>query len=346
MSQASANTGPFRVLIVGLGPLGKIIAADALERGVARIVAAADVSHDIAGSSLSRVVPGADATVVVRPSVEAWLRDAGPRREGIDCAIVATSSDLAKAAPAIRTLLDAGVSVVSTCEELLFPWLRHPGLAEELDVAAKRTGARLVGTGVNPGFMMDTLPVFVTGVCKTVRAVKVWRIQDATTRRIPFQQKIGAGLDDAAFERKIADGSLRHVGLGESLHFIARYLGFKIARWEESIGPVKAERDLTCALGPIPRGRAAGVRQVAHGYDAEHRAVVTMEFQAAIGQSDPHDRVQVDGDPAIDVVFKGGVHGDIATSAITLNSIAPLLASPPGLHTMATMPLPHWSRGR
>jgi 4-hydroxy-tetrahydrodipicolinate reductase len=192
---------------------------------------------------------------------------------------------------------------------------------------------------------MDTLPVAATAVCRSVRSVKVWRIQDATTRRIPFQKKIGAGLDDAAFQAKIKDGSLRHVGLGESIHFVAHYLGFTIDRWEESIEPVKADHDMTAGIGPIRKGQASGVRQVAKAWTAGAATpVIEMQFQAAIGQSDPHDRVVIDGEPPLDLTLKGGVHGDIATSAISLNAIPSLIAAPPGLHTMATIPLVRFVR--
>ncbi len=326
-----------RIAQIGLGPLGKMIVADAASRGVAEVVACVDIAPSLVGKSLAEAVPGCGFAVQIVgaiESVEDWSQ--------IDCAVVATSSDLERCAPMLRELLQRGVSIVSTCEELLFPRLRHAELADELHTLATRHGARLVGTGVNPGFMMDTLPVVVTAVCRNVRRVHVWRIQDATSRRVPFQKKIGAGLDDAAFAARIADGSLRHVGLGESLHFVAHYLGLAIDRWDETIEPVKATRDLMCALGPIVAGRASGVRQVARGWNggSGDKPVITLEFQAAIGQVQPaaQDRVLIDAEPVIDLVIQGGVHGDVATTAITLNTIRSLLSAPPGLHTMATIP--------
>src|SRR6185295_16738689 len=244
-----------------------------------------------------------------------------------------------------RELLRRGKAVVSTCEELVYPWLRHVALAEELDELAKKNGGRLLGTGVNPGFLMDALPAFMTSVCKHVKGVACYRIQDASVRRIPFQKKIGVGLDDAQFAAKVADGSLRHVGLGESLHFIAHYVGLPIERWEEDISPVKADRDMVSGVGPVARGRCSGVRQVARGYYDE-REVVHLEFQAAIGQSEPYDRVKIEGEPGLDVVIPGGVHGDTATCAIVVNAIPKILAAAPGLHTMATIAPPiHAARG-
>ncbi len=325
---------------VGLGPLGKMIATDVVRRGVARIVAAVDVDAALHGKPLNTLCEAGDCAVPVRGTVAEALDDAradGEGNGGVDCAIVSTSSDLAKCVPTFRELLSAGVSVVSTCEELLYPWLRHQQAADELNELALRHGSRLLGTGVNPGFVMDTLAVAATAVCRSVERVRVYRVQDASTRRVPFQQKIGATLTDDEFQKRVALGTLRHVGLGESLHFIARYLGLRIDRWEESIEPIRAERALACTLGPIATGSIAGVRQVAKGWDGS-ACVVELDFRAAIGQDDPHDRVVIDGEPALDLRLAGGVHGDVATCAITVNAIWPLLSTVPGLHTMATIP--------
>jgi 4-hydroxy-tetrahydrodipicolinate reductase len=338
-----------RILHIGLGPLGKIIVSDLAKRGIGTLVGAVDVDASIVGKSVSAVAPESGFACTVRKTISEGVKDAGGAK-AIDAAVLATSSDLAKCAESLRELIALGLPVVSTCEELLYPWLRHRALAEELDRACKASGARILGTGVNPGFMMDTLPVALTAVCRNVRRVTIKRIQDATTRRIPFQQKIGAGLDDAAFGAKIRDGTLRHVGLGESLHFVSEYLGLNVVRWEETIEAVKAERDLTCGLGPIKAGRAAGVRQVAKGWTTGHsdkdEPVITMEFQAAIAQAEPRDEIVLEAEPPIHMIIPGAVHGDVATSAITLNAIPALMAAKPGLQTMATVPVVRYVAGK
>ncbi len=327
-----------RVLHVGLGPLGRLIAADLHARGAGAVVAAVDPDPALAGRPLSDFAPGTTPGV----TIDADLSHAADSA-AFDAAIVTTVSSLASCAPTLRTLLERGVTVVSTCEELVYPRLRHALLADELHDLAVRRGGRLLGTGVNPGFLMDLLPVVATGVCRGVRSVRVERVQDASTRRLPFQRKIGAGLDRDAFERGVRKGWLRHVGLGESLHFIADRLALEIEDWSESVEPVIADRELRCALGVIEPGRAAGVRQVAIGVGGG-RDAVRLEFVAAIGQADPHDSVRIDGDPPIDLTIRGGVHGDTATVAITVNSIRPLLAAPPGLHTMSTIAPPACDR--
>jgi 4-hydroxy-tetrahydrodipicolinate reductase len=246
---------------------------------------------------------------------------------GVQAAVVTTRSSLEACAPTFRALLERGLAVVSTCEELAWPQLRHPQLADELDRLARERGGRLLGTGVNPGFLMDTLPSALTAVCRDVRAVRVFRIQDASTRRLPFQRKIGAGLTPEEFAARVAAGDLRHVGLGESLHFVAACAGLELDDWSEELEPVLGED-----------GLARGVRQVAQGTRAGAVAV-RLEFVAAVGQADPQDRIEVDGEPSLELRIPGGVHGDVATAAIVGNAIAPLLASPPGLHTMASLPL-------
>jgi len=321
-----------RVLSVGLGPLGRLVAQDLVERDLGTVAAAVDPAPDLQGRTVGALIPGA-GDAPIRASVEEVPRDAR-----FDAAIVSTSSDLELVMPTLRELLDRGMTVVSTCEELSWPWLRHPVLAQELDERAIRSGGRVLGTGVNPGFLMDAFVVAASTVCSAVRSVRVTRIQDASVRRIPFQRKVGAGLDDAAFERGVGDGSLRHVGLGESLHCVSHYLGLGVERWEETLEPVRAERDLESAIGSIPAGRAAGVRQVARGWRGG-ALVIELVFQAAVGQADPHDRVELDGDPPVDLVWRGGVHGDTATSALVLNSVRALRSMPPGLHTMSSIPL-------
>lgn len=322
---------PLRFLSVGLGPLGLRVAADVQRRGLGAVVAAVDPAH--AGRVLAELVPGAHPDVRIAADLATMTTE-------VDLAIVATHSDLAKVAPTLRALIERRISVVSTCEELSWPWDRHTALAGELAELALVRGAFLLGTGVNPGFVMDALPVAITTACNVVRHVEVHRIQDAATRRIPFQKKIGAGLTPTEFAERAADGSVRHVGLRESVGMIASSLGLPVDRVDETIAPVVAEAPLSCALGPIAAGAVRGVHQEARAF-AGDREVVALVFQAAIGEPDPRDAIRVTGEPDVDLVIRGGLHGDIVTSAVVLNAIVGLfdLGLAPGLHTMNAIPL-------
>jgi len=324
----------YQLLHVGLGPLGLRVLSDLHRRGLGRVLAAVDPAPELVGRDLAELVPGLEPGVRVQASIEEVV-DWGPVR----CAIVTTRSDLELCMETFRALLGRGCSVVSTCEELSWPWLRHPVLAQELHELAVRGRARILGTGINPGFLMDALPVVATSVCHAVRSVRVERIQDAAGRRIPFQEKVGVGLGVEEFERRVAAGQLRHVGLGESLHFVAHSLGWRIDRWEETIAPVLAERPASSGLGPVPVGAARGVRQEARAW-VDGRAALELVFQAAVDEPEPRDRCLIQGEPPVELVIPGGVHGDTATSALVLNAVRPLLAAEPGLHTMASLPLP------
>src|SRR5690606_18780574 len=147
------------------------------------------------------------------------------------------------------------------------------------------------------------------------------------------------------FAERARSGSLRHVGLGESLHLVAHRLGLAVASYEETLEPIVAERETACGLGPIRVGHAAGVAQVGTGRDEAGTVVARLEFRASVGEKEPHDRVKVTGEPPVDLVIQGGVHGDVGTSAMVLNSIRPLLDAAPGLHTMTTIRLPGFDPG-
>ncbi len=322
-----------RILHVGLGPLGVKVVSDLYDRKLGTVVAAIDHDPGVVGKMLCEIVPNADGETRIVGHL-----DEVEELSDIRCAIVTTSSDLELCMDTFRTLLKAGVAVVSTCEELSWPWLRHPVAAQELHEMCVRYGGRIVGTGVNPGFLMDALPVAASIACREVRSVLIERIQDASTRRIPFQRKIGAGLDDTEFKRRVDAGTLRHVGLGESLHFVAHHLGFELERWDETIHALHADTELECGLGKISIGGVRGVEQSARGWiDGQER--IKLVFRAAIAEPDPCDRITLDADPPITVEIPGGVHGDVATSAICMNVIRPLLSVAPGLHTMGSLPL-------
>lgn len=340
-----------RIVQVGLGPLGRRVLEDLRDRGLGQVVGAVDVDPDLVGRELCEVVPGSVSDGVpdgvsegVSDRVPDWgsgVRVVGsvaelPDLDVVDAALVTTSSSLEACVDTFVALLERRWHVLSSCEELAYPWLRHPLRAAELHERCVRARRSLLGTGVNPGFLMDALPVFASGVSRSVERVEAWRIQDAAPRRVPFQRKIGAGLDPAAFEQRQRAGTLGHVGLGESLHLVAHYLGLELDGWDETLEPVIAEAPLECALGPIPAGHAAGVRQVAEGRAGDELRVRLL-FQAAIGQPDPHDRVRITGQPPIDLRIEGGVHGDVATAALLLNAVGSVREAQPGLHTVASV---------
>jgi 4-hydroxy-tetrahydrodipicolinate reductase len=191
---------------------------------------------------------------------------------------------------------------------------------------------------------MDALPIALTGVCERVEAVRVDRIQDARIRRLPFQQKIGAGLTREQFQKKVDDGSVRHVGLAESVSMIADALGWKLDSITDEIQPKMATETVASEFLAVDPGFVCGIVQDGIGYRAG-TPVITLHMEAYLGAPESFDAVEITGSPALRMKLAGGVHGDIATASIVVNSLNRILEVPPGLHTMRDMPLPSFFSG-
>lgn len=321
------------ILQVGLGPLGIKTYQYIADKKTMRTVGAVDIDPQLEGQDLG-VLAGLDENGI---SVKKSLKDIDNISD-IDAVVLTTSSSINSIESQVNEILELGLPIVSTCEELTFPWITDKKIAESIDSKAKEKGVAVVSTGVNPGFLMDTLPSMLTSVCKKVEHVKVNRFQDARTRRIPFQKKIGAGLTLEEFENKKNDGSLRHVGLTESMQFIAHSVGWQIDHTEDVITPVIATEDITTEAMNIPKGCAMGVRQVGIA-SFEGKEKIKLVFEAAVGTGSSYDEVMIKGQPDIHSRIKGGVHGDIATCSIVLNTIPNILKATPGLKTMQDIPL-------
>jgi len=234
-------------------------------------------------------------------------------------------------------ILEAGLDIVSTAEELSFPWLSHPDEAAEVDAAAKRAGKTVLGTGVNPGFLMDSLPLNLTAICQRVDRLDITRAMNASIRRGPFQAKIGSGMTVEAFNAKMAQGRMGHVGLPESMDMLFHTLGRDMVRYESSVEPVVAERLTKTEHFEVQPGLVRGLKQVARGYTAEGE-FVTLTFIAVLDGEEDGDTIKISGKPDLEVKLKG-TNGDIATVAIAVNAIRRVQAAAPGLVTMRDLPI-------
>jgi 4-hydroxy-tetrahydrodipicolinate reductase len=325
--------GEVKVIQIGLGSLGQKVVNYARQRKGIEVVAAVDPAPDKAGRDLSELCSlDKKLGIEVSPNLESALKESKP-----EVALLTTVSSLEKIVPQIEEIARYGINVVSTCEELSFPWNTRPELAKKLDELGKKHNISILGTGVNPGFLMDFLPLVMTGVCQEVKRIKVSRIQDASFRRVPFQKKIGAGFTLGEFEQKRRAGTLRHVGLTESMQMIASAMNWHLDKTEDILTPVIATSEITSGYTKIELGMAAGVQQVGRGY-LRGEEVITLEFRASVGEKNPHDTIRIEGNPGITSTIKGGVNGDVATCAVTLNAIKSIIQSAPGLRTMADIP--------
>ncbi len=316
-----------RVLQFGIGVIGRGVTKVLAKKKGMKIVGAMDVTN--VGKDLGEVA-GLGRKLGVKISND-WNQ--ATKRGKPQVVIHTTSSSFQKVYPELERLIKAGANVVSSCEELSYPYQKAPALAARLDRLAKRCGVTILGTGVNPGFLMDAWPLFMSGVCTDVKEVRVSRVQDASSRRIPFQEKIGAGKTKKEFQKLVSEGKIRHVGLPESVAMIAAGLGWQVDKVTETIGPILHRRTVKSDYITVKPGRVAGVKQVGRGW-SKGKALITLNFEASIGAGESYDSVSIKGTPNMEVVVKGGTHGDVATMAMLTNAIPRILELPPGLKTM------------
>ena len=319
-----------RVVQYGLGAIGCKVVQYLNERAHFQIVGAIDADPKKVGTDLGNL---AELSAPLGLNVTANSRDL-LEQVNADVVLLTTTSDLKKIRPQIMEILSCGKNVLSTCEELMYPWVTNPELAEEIDRVAKEHRVSVLSTGVNPGFLMDFLPLVMTAICRDVKRVTVERIQDAQFRRLPFQEKIGAGLSVQEFENRVRQGSLRHVGLTESMHLVASRLGWILDRTEDVVDPVLAEKPVVTKNRTIEPGKALGVNQIGRAY-VNSKEVITLVFRASIGEPEPRDRIVIEGNPDIDMAISKGVNGDAATCAIIVNAVPVVIQAQPGLRTMA-----------
>jgi 4-hydroxy-tetrahydrodipicolinate reductase len=326
---------------MGLGPIGSGVARLVAARKGLKIVAAVDIDPAKIGRDAGEVIGlGRKLGVKVTEDPAATLRKTKP-----EVAVLCTSSSLRSVAPQIETLVKKRVPVVSTTEELAYPWYSNRRLAKRIDALARKAKVAVAGTGVNPGFAMDALPITLTGICERVDAIRVERVQDARIRRLPFQKKIGSGLSPEDFARKVQEGTVRHVGLTESVAMIADALGWKLDRITDEIAPRIAEAPVASEFLRVERGQVCGILQDGVGY-RDGKPVIVLHMEAYLGAPETYDAVKIEGSPAVHVKALGGFHGDIATASITVNTIPKVMAAPPGLHTMRSLPIPSFFGGK
>ena len=331
-----------RIMHYGLGPIGIGILRQVAARKGFKVVGGIDIDPAKVGKDLGEIA-GLDRRLRVQVVDDpvAAIKKTRP-----DVVVLCTHSSLQAVTPQIETVLRLRVPIVSTTEELAYPYRTHRSLARKIDALARKAKVAIVGTGVNPGFVMDALPIMLTGVCERVDAVRIDRVQDAGVRRLPFQQKIGAGLTVAQFEELVAAGTVRHVGLTESIAMIADALGWRMRKITDTIEPKVAEVRVASDYLTVKAGLVCGLVQDGIGYREDSTPAITLHMEAYLGAPESYDAVTITGHPNLTSRVEGGFHGDLATASIAVNTIPKILTAPPGLRTMRDMALPSFYGGR
>jgi len=322
-----------RVIQYGLGPIGSAVARHVTERAGLELVGGIDIDPTKVGQDVGQVIGLGRSLGFAASKTLAQVLE----RTEADVVLHTTSSYFDLFKDQVVEILEAGLDIVSTAEELSFPWLAHPKEAAEVDAAAKRAGKTVLGTGVNPGFIMDSLPLKLTAICQRVDRMDVTRVINASTRRGPFQAKIGSGMTVDDFMAKMAAGRMGHVGLPESVGMVFHTLGKKLARYESSVEPVVADHPVKTDHFAVQPGQVKGLKQVARAY-TDDGEFMTLTFIAALEAGDDGDTIRITGTPDLEVKLKG-TNGDLATVAIAVNAIRRVREAAPGLVTMRDLPI-------
>jgi 4-hydroxy-tetrahydrodipicolinate reductase len=322
MRAAMNQIQPITVAQYGIGPIGAEIARLLLTKPWVKLVGAVDIDPNKIGKDLGEVIGlGRETGVIVTAEVQGKP----------DVVCHSTGSRLRDVAGQLSALLERGSHVVSTCEELSYPL--DTEIREQLQQVARAHNVALIGTGVNPGFVMDKLPLTITSVCQDVKSVEIIRIQNASTRREPLQRKVGAGMTVEEFRAAVDAGKIKHMGLRESLMMVGSGLGVEFDHvTDEKIEPIVADREITTQYLTVAPGQVAGVHQTIYGTG---RINVSLELRMYVGaEAVAADKVIVKGVPDVEMTIKDGVHGDRATAAMVVNSIPRIVQARSGVLTM------------
>ncbi|MCS7032691.1 MAG: dihydrodipicolinate reductase, partial [Phycisphaerae bacterium] len=320
-----------------LGPIGLAAARTVADDKTLKLVGLVDIDPAKVGKGLATLLQEPKRQGRPNPTVVGSIAEAVKARP--DVAIVTTSSHFNDVIPTLRQCMRHKLHVVSSCEEMAFPQYQHPFLSKRIDGEARRAKVALLGTGVNPGFVMDYLPVVLSSQVAKVTRVRAVRRVDASTRRLPLQKKVGATLTREEFSALRDRKAIGHMGIAESVALIATGLGRTVRKNSVKVGlePVIAEKPMDSLLGPIEPGRVCGMQNTASwkGDGLE----IELDLIMALGTPNPHDRIEIDGPVPLRLTIEGGTPGDTATVAALVNGARVLPAVQPGLHTMLSVPV-------
>jgi len=325
-----------RVVQFGLGPIGQACVKVLAEKSGIELIGGIDIDINKAGKDLGEVC-GLQEPLgkIVRGDVEAALAEWKPQ-----VVVHTTLSFLHRIEDQLATIIRSGAHIVSSTEELFYPYERNPEFCQRVEALAKQHGVALVGTGVNPGFSMDVLPLCLTGVCVDVKKITATRVVDASQRRLPLQKKIGAGISRKEFRERLATGTFGHIGLRESAWAVMHAMGWPIEEMKESLKPMIADKREKTPYLTVETGQVTGIHQIMRVKSGGQERLV-LELQMFVGAKKPHDSVEVVGNPPLSMRIEGGIFGDTATIAALVNAIPKIVQAPPGLRTMLDLPVPY-----
>lgn len=331
---------PIRVLQWGLGAMGSGMAKLMLEKNGLKIVAAVDSRPDYVGKDLGDVLKvGKTLGVKVTDKPEEVLK-----KENVDIVVIATTSWLKEQIPDLRRIVSAGINCISIAEEMADAYAQNPILARELDELAIKHKVTVLGTGVNPGFVLDLIVVALSGGNHTVERIEASRVNDLSPYGPTVMQTQGVGTTPEAFKAGIADGSIvGHVGFPESIHMISDALGLGVDRIVQNREPIISKVYRETPHVKVQPGMVAGCSHIGIGYRGDKEIIKLIHPQQILPELENEntgDYINIYGKPEIHMSIKPEIAGGIATEGLAVNMIPHVVAATPGLKRMIDMPVP------
>jgi 4-hydroxy-tetrahydrodipicolinate reductase len=331
-----------KVVIWGFGAMGSGMAKMILSKEGFDIVGVCDLYDKIIGQSIFDVLDiknTQDHDVIITNDIDALLD-----QTKADIVLLATDSFTKGAYPKIKKIVEKGINVISTAEEMAYPMANEPDLAKEMDALAKKHQVSILGTGVNPGMMMDLLAVCISGVMDTVEDMEISRINSLSPFGKTVMEEQGVGLSVDEFNRRLEAGQMAgHVGFKESVYMIAHGLGLEIVDFEQDMKPIITDIDRKSPYGFAAKGDVCGVEMSAKATLSNGKTIHMYHPQ----QIEPEmvgistgDFIKIKGKPEINLSNVPEVEGGIGTIAICVNMIPHVLNANPGLKTMIDLPVP------
>lgn len=331
-----------KVGIWGFGAMGSGMARMILKKEGIEIVAVCDKSPERINKSIYEVL-----NVEREERPEVIIKDDASEAFTEKCAdvvLLATDSFTKGAFDKIKLVLERKINVISTAEEMAYPMAQEPELAKQIDQIAKDNGVSVLGTGINPGFVLDLLILALTGTCEEVDYIKASRVNDLSPFGYAVMEEQGVGVTREAFEQGVEDGSIAgHVGFPESIKMITDGIGWNLDRIDQTREPIMSNIYRKSDYAEVQPGNVAGCRQCGYGY-VDGKLKVEMEHPQQIlphleGQS-TGDYVTIKGIPNINLQITPEIPGGIGTIAMVVNSIPHVINAIPGLKTMLDIPVP------
>lgn len=331
-----------KVAIWGFGAMGSGIAKVLLSKKGVDIVGVCDIHPERVNKSIYDLlgVERADrADVIINPNIEEVVHDAN-----CDICVLATDSFTRKAFDKIKYVVSQRVNVISTAEEMSYPKAQEPELADEMNKLAKEYGVSILGTGINPGLMMDLLAICLSGCMTDVQKVTCRRVNSLSPFGPAVMEEQGVGLKVEDFNTGVANGTLAgHVGFAESVGMIADALGWKVDKFEQQMSAIVTSVDRKSPYGFAAAGDVAGVNMTGQGYvdgqvkiDMYHPQQIEPEMEG----THTGDYITINGTPEVNMSIRPEVDGGIGTIAMVVNMIPHVINARPGLKTMLDLPVP------